>query len=48
MKITIKALIATASVALMASMANAQAPASLQDLLEQDKNDRLSEARVNK
>ncbi|MFT4653433.1 MAG: biopolymer transport protein ExbB [Patiriisocius sp.] len=48
MKITIKALIATASVALMASMANAQAPASLQDLLEQVKNDRVSEARVNK
>jgi biopolymer transport protein ExbB len=48
MKTTIKALIATASVALMASMASAQAPVSLQDLLEQVKNDRVSEARINK
>ena len=48
MKTTIKALIATATLALMASMASAQAPASLQDLLEQVKKDRVSEARVNK
>lgn len=47
MKTTIKALIATASVALMTSMANAQAPATLQELLEQVKKDRVSEARVN-
>lgn len=48
MKTTIKALFATSCVALMASFANAQAPATLQDLLEQVKNDRVSEARVNK
>ncbi len=49
MKTTIKALFATAAVALMASgIAHAQAPASLQDLLEQVKKDRVSEARVNK
>lgn len=48
MKTTIKAFIATASLALMASMASAQAPASLQDLLEQVKKDRISEARINK
>jgi len=49
MKTTIKALIATASITLMASMASAQAPAptSLQELLNQVKNDRVSEARVN-
>ena len=48
MKTTIKAIFATASVALMASFANAQAPASLQELLQQVKKDRVSEARVNK
>ncbi|MGB3727006.1 MAG: MotA/TolQ/ExbB proton channel family protein [Glaciecola sp.] len=49
MKTTIKAICATASVALMASFANAQAPAaSLQELLEQVKQDRVSEARMNK
>jgi biopolymer transport protein ExbB len=49
MKTTIKALIATASITLMASMASAQAPAptSLQELLNQVKSDRVSEARVN-
>ena len=48
MKTTIKALIITASVALMASYAHAQAPASLKDLLEEVKKDRVSEARINK
>jgi biopolymer transport protein ExbB len=48
MKTTIKALIATVSFTLMAGMANAQAPASLQQLLDQVKKDRVSEARVNK
>jgi len=47
MKTTIKVLFATASVALMASFAQAQAPASLQELLQQVKKDRVSEARVN-
>lgn len=47
MKTTIKVLFATASVALMASFAHAQAPASLQELLQQVKKDRVSEARVN-
>ena len=48
MKTTIKALVATASVTLMASMASAQAPASLQELLNDVKNDRVSEARINR
>lgn len=48
MKTTIKALFATASVTLMAGFASAQAPVSLQELLEQVKNDRVSEARINK
>jgi biopolymer transport protein ExbB len=48
MKTTIKTLIATASFALMASMANAQAPVSLQQLLEEVKNNRVSEAKINK
>ena len=47
MKTTIKALFATTCVALMASFANAQAPSTLQELLEQVKKDRVSEARVN-
>lgn len=47
MKTTIKALVATASVALLAGFANAQAPATLQQLLEQVKQDRVSEAKVN-
>ncbi len=47
MKTTIKALFATASVALMASFANAQSPATLQELLEQVKKDRVSEAQLN-
>jgi biopolymer transport protein ExbB len=47
MKTTIKALFATTCVALMASFASAQTPATLQDLLEQVKKDRVSEARVN-
>lgn len=48
MKTSIKAIIATASFALMASMASAQAPSSLQQLLEQVKKDRVSEAKINK
>jgi len=48
MKTTIKAIIATASLALMATTAVAQTPASLQQLLEEVKKDRVSEARINK
>jgi biopolymer transport protein ExbB len=48
MKTTIKTLIATVSFTLMAGMAHAQAPTSLEQLLEQVKKDRVSEARVNK
>ena len=47
MKTTIKALIATASVTMMAGMVSAQAPVSLQELLKQVKNDRVSEVRIN-
>ncbi|MDT0593876.1 MotA/TolQ/ExbB proton channel family protein [Glaciecola petra] len=47
MKTTIKALIATASVTLTAGFANAQAPATLQELLDQVKNNRVSEASIN-
>lgn len=46
MKTNIKALIAIASVTLTAGFANAQAPASLQELLEQVKNNRVSEAKI--
>lgn len=48
MKTTIKALIATACVALTAGTAHAQTASSLEELLEQVKKDRVSEARINK
>jgi biopolymer transport protein ExbB len=47
MKTTIKTLVATASIALVAGFANAQAPTTLDDLLNQVKNDRVSEKRLN-
>jgi biopolymer transport protein ExbB len=47
MKTTIKALIATASIALVSGMASAQAPTTLDQLLEQVKRDRVSEQRIN-
>jgi biopolymer transport protein ExbB len=47
MKTTIKTLVATASIALVASFANAQAPQTLDQLLEQVKKDRVSEQRLN-
>lgn len=48
MRITIKTLIASTAVALLASTANAQTPSTLQELLEQVKKDKVSEARINK
>jgi biopolymer transport protein ExbB len=47
MKTTIKALIATASIALVSGIASAQAPTTLDQLLEQVKRDRVSEQRIN-
>ncbi|WP_395342139.1 MotA/TolQ/ExbB proton channel family protein [Ningiella sp. W23] len=47
MKTTIKALVASASIALVSGFANAQAPTTLEQLLEQVKNDRISEQRIN-
>ncbi|MFC4699849.1 MotA/TolQ/ExbB proton channel family protein [Glaciecola siphonariae] len=47
MKTTIKTLVASASIALVAGFANAQAPTTLDDLLKQVKNDRVSEQRLN-
>ncbi|MBT1450882.1 MotA/TolQ/ExbB proton channel family protein [Glaciecola sp. XM2] len=47
MKTTIKALIATASIALVSGLASAQTPATLDQLLEQVKRDRISEQRIN-
>lgn len=47
MKTTIKTLVAAASVLLVAGFANAQAPTTLDQLLEQVKKDRVSEQRIN-
>ncbi|WP_371192788.1 MotA/TolQ/ExbB proton channel family protein [Glaciecola sp. SC05] len=47
MKTTIKTLVAAASIALVAGFANAQAPTTLDQLLEQVKRDRVSEQRIN-
>lgn len=47
MKTTIKTLVAAASVFLVAGFANAQAPTTLDQLLEQVKKDRVSEQRIN-
>lgn len=47
MKSTIKTLVAAATIAVIAPFANAQSASSLQELLEQVKKDRVSEARVN-
>lgn len=47
MKPVLKSLLAAATVAVMSSTAAAQAPATLQDLLDQVKSDRASEAKIN-
>lgn len=47
MKTIIKTLVAAASIVLVAGFANAQAPTTLDQLLEQVKRDRVSEQRIN-
>ena len=47
MKTTIKTLVAAAAIACVSTIAHAQSASSLQQLLEQVKKDRVSEARVN-
>ncbi|GBL03972.1 MotA/TolQ/ExbB proton channel family protein [Glaciecola sp. KUL10] len=47
MKSTIKTLVAAATIALIAPLASAQSASTLQELLNQVKKDRVSEARVN-
>jgi biopolymer transport protein ExbB len=47
MKSTIKTLVAAATIALIAPLASAQSASTLQELLDQVKKDRVSEARVN-
>jgi biopolymer transport protein ExbB len=47
MKSTIKTLVAAATIALIAPLASAQSASTLQELLDQVKKDRVSEAKVN-